>query len=157
MMRVRRQRQRQRRRRREWRWRCLCLWLAASLASACVAPRYSPYPLDLSHELPEDAFARCRAVLLADFEVLEHVDEGHFRIQTGWQPTREPPGERRATIYRESDRQRSLAVVVEQRWLEVPLLGPPAWTPPRGDAQAERLLADRLRDALAVGWLTKDG
>lgn len=119
--------------------------------TACSTPAYAPCPLDLQHALPDDAFARCREVLLANYDYLETADEPGFRLQTAWQPTREPPGERRATIYRESLSPPSLAIVVEQRWLEVPWFGPPGWTSARGDARAERELREQLRDALAPG------
>lgn len=118
------------------------------LAAACASPGYSPYPLDLEHKLPPDAFARCRAVLLDDFETITFSDAEQFRLETGWLPVADPPGERRATIYRDDERPASLAVVVELRRLRVPLIGLPHWTTSRGDAWSERQLADRLREAL---------
>ena len=57
-------------------------------------------------------------------------------------------GERRASVYRDPGRGRSLAVVVELRRLSTPILGWPRWTEPRGDAASERVLAAALREAL---------
>lgn len=124
--------------------------LAVALASsaACRAPGYSPYPLDLGSALPPDAFARCRDVLLHRYEALERVDEQAFLLQTDWSPSHDPPGQRRASVYLDPEVAGSVAVVVELRRLKVPLVGLPAWGEPRGDAAAERDLADALREAL---------
>lgn len=126
----------------------LALVVLASVAGGCVAPAYSPCPLDLPVPLDDDAFARCREVLLRDYGALTVVDRDAFRLQTDWQPTADPPGERRASVFRDAAAGAALAIVVETRRLAVPLIGPPRWTVPRGDAAAERQLADRLRDAL---------
>lgn len=118
------------------------------LLSACSVA-YSPYPLDLDHKLPADAFSRCRAVLLNSYEILEYSDPEGFRLETAWQPITDPPGERRATVYRDLSRSDSLAIIVELRRLTVPLFGMPHWTSVRGDDGAERRLARLLRESLA--------
>ena len=123
---------------------CL-IWLL--LLPACSIA-YSPYPLDLDHKLPADAFSRCRAVLLNYYEILEYSDPVGFRLETAWQPITDPPGERRATVYRDPSRSDSLAIIVELRRLTVPLLGMPHWTSVRGDDAAERRLAGLLRESL---------
>ena len=123
--------------------------LLAALLAACAAPAYAPCPVELSGALPADAFGRCRDGLLRTYGDLAIADERAFRLQTEWQPVREPPGERRATVFREAGAS-GLAVVVELRWLSVPLIGVPAWTEPRGDDTAERELARLLREALAA-------
>lgn len=120
----------------------------AAVCAACPAPGYSPYPLDLGDSLPRDAFARCRAVLLHRYEALLRADERAFLLQTDWAPSASPPGQRRASVFLDPDVQGSVAVVVELRRLRVPLVGLPSWTAPRGDAAAERELADALREAL---------
>lgn len=131
-----------------WRpWRCLAVVLGASLAG-CGTVGYSPYPLDLPHKLPADAFARCREVLLDRYGTLAHSDAHGFRLESAWQPVADPPGERRATIYRDQQHPDSLAIVVELRRLAIPLVGVPHWTSPRGDQAAERELAGWLRESL---------
>jgi len=122
--------------------------LLAALSAACATPAYAPCPVELPGALPADAFGRCRDVLLRTYGDLAIADESAFRLQTGWQPVREPPGERRATVFREAGAS-GLAVVVELRWLSVPWIGMPAWTEPRGDDTAERELARLLHEALA--------
>lgn len=128
--------------------------LALSFVGACLAAGcnsvagYSAFPLDLGIALPSDAFSRCRSVLLREFETLSQADAASFRLQTAWQPIADPPGERRATVYRDDSRDDSLAVIVELRRLSVPLIGVPHWTAPRGDGAAERRLAEQLTEAL---------
>lgn len=119
------------------------------VAAACGSPGYSPYPLDLDHALPPDAFDRCRDVLLRRFISLTRSEPQTFLLQTAWAPSQDPPGERRASVYLDPAAPDSLAVVVELRRLYVPLVGLPGWTEPRGDAAAERELAAALRVALA--------
>lgn len=123
--------------------------LLLALAS-CATTGYSPYPLDLEHKLPADAFARCREVLLNHYDTIAYSDAQSFRLETEWLPTSDPPGERRATVYRDEARAASLAVVVELRRLTVPLIGMPHWTTSRGDAYSERQLAEWLRESLRV-------
>jgi len=125
-------------------------WLAALslLVAGCEAPGYSPYPLDFTEELPADAFARCRAVLLSQYGALTQADAAAFRFATAWQPVSDPVGERRALVFRDSTRADSLSIVVELRWLTVPLVGVPHWTTARGDHRAERQLAELLRESL---------
>jgi hypothetical protein len=131
------------------------------LVGSCSAAGYSAYPLDLAHKLPPDAFARCRAVLLNHYDTLAFSDVESFRLETEWLPIADPPGERRATVYRDVTRPASLAVVVELRRLAVPLIGLPHWTTARGDAYSERQLAEWLRESLSepegVGELVGDG
>ncbi len=119
-----------------------------ALASACATTGYSPYPLDLDHKLPPDAFARCRQVLLRYYDTIAYSNAENFRLETEWLPISDPPGERRATVYRDESRPASLAVVVELRRLTVPLIGIPHWTTSRGDAYSERQLAEWLRESL---------
>lgn len=128
--------------------RCAAVLLLL-LAVSCSPVGYSPYPLDLAHKLPPDAFARCRAVLLNHYDTLAFSDVESFRLETEWLPIADPPGERRATVYRDVARPASLAVVVELRRLAVPLIGLPHWTTARGDAYSERQLAEWLRESLA--------
>lgn len=126
--------------------------LCLAVAGACAAPGYSPCPLDLPEPLDDRAFARCRDVLLREYGALTVVDRDAFLLQTDWQPTADPPGERRASLFRDAAGRTALAIVVETRRLTVPLIGPPRWTDPRGDPAAERALAEQLHDAL-----TQDG
>ncbi len=128
------------------RYACLLMML---LAVSCSPVSYSAYPLDLTHDLPSDAFARCRMVLLNHYETLAFSDAESFRLETDWMPSANPPGERRATVYRDETRASSLAIVVELRRLTVPLIGLPHWTSARGDAHSERQLAEWLRESLA--------
>jgi hypothetical protein len=132
-----------------------CSWLlafalagCATALAGCATTGYSPYPLDLEHKLPPDAFERCRAVLLNRYGTLTQADPIGFRLETGWQPVADPVGERRAAVFRDASHQDSLAVVVELRRLSVPIVGVPHWTAPRGDDQAERELAELLRESL---------
>ncbi len=119
-------------------------------AAGCAAPAYSPCPVQCGSDLPTDAFARCRSVLRQQYGELAVADESHFLIQSAWLPIADPPGERRASVFAESASPGELVVVVELRWLSIPWFGLPSWTDPRGDAAAERALAEALRDALAV-------
>lgn len=123
-------------------------WLLALALPGCASPGYSPYPLDLEHKLPPDAFERCRAVLLHRYGTLTQADERSFRLETAWQPVADPVGERRAAVFRDPDHKDSLAIVVELRRLSVPIVGVPHWTTARGDDQAERELAELLRESL---------
>ncbi|MFT7535106.1 MAG: hypothetical protein ACI85K_001057 [Hyphomicrobiaceae bacterium] len=125
-----------------------CATVLLLLVASCSSAGYSPYPLDLEHKLPNDAFARCRAVLLNHYDTIAFSDAENFRLETEWLPISEPPGERRATVYRELALPASLAVVVELRRLTVPLIGVPHWTTARGDNYAERQLAEWLRECL---------
>ena len=118
-----------------------CLALAA-----CAGLPYAPYPLDLASGLPPDAFPRCQDVLRHRYGSIAVADAAAFRLQTEWMPTAEPPGERRAAVFRTDDG--GLAVVVELRRLSEPLFGVPRWTEPRGWSEAERELADWLQAAL---------
>jgi hypothetical protein len=128
----------------------LALAAGLLLVTACAAPGYAPYPLELEAELPPDAFARCRLVLLREYGAIAVDDAAAFRLQTPWVPVDDPPGERRATVYRErAGDADELAIVVELRRVTVPVLGVPGWTEPRGDEHAERALARLLEDALA--------
>jgi hypothetical protein len=128
--------------------RSLAALALAFVVAACATPAYSPYPLDLSHQLPADAFLRCREVLLNHYGALSQSDQQAFRLETAWQPISDPPGERRASVFRDQQRANSLAVVVELRRLSVPLIGAPYWTTPRGDDMSERQLAEWLRESL---------
>ena len=125
------------------------LSLSVLLAAACSSPGYSPFPLDLGDELPEDAFARCREVLLRRYETLTRSDADGFLLQTDWAASQDPPGERRASVFRDPEVDGSLSVVVELRRVKLPMFGLPGWTEPRGDPAAERELAEVLREALA--------
>ncbi|MCK5941729.1 MAG: hypothetical protein KAI24_07165 [Planctomycetes bacterium] len=124
--------------------------LAVLLAVAgCGAVEYRPYPLDLDAPLPADAFARCKDVLLRRCETLTRAEVEPFLLQTAWYASYDPPGERRASVFRDPEVEHGLAVVVELRRLSLPMFGLPGWTEPRGDDAAERELAAALREALA--------
>lgn len=124
---------------------------AVAMLAACRSPAYAPCPVELTAPLPSDAFERCCDVLRQRYGRLEVADPAAFRLQTGWSPVADPTGEQRATLFREDvPGEPGLVVVVEVRWPAVPLIGPPAWTGPRGDAAAERELAGMLRLALTA-------
>jgi hypothetical protein len=128
-----------------------CAVSVAALAAACASGSYSPYPLALDGGLPPDAFARCRELLLVRFGALAVDDEPGFRLQTAWIATANPPGERRATVYRERIADTDeLAIVVELRRITVPLVGAPHWTESYGDDAAERALARELEQVLTA-------
>jgi hypothetical protein len=120
----------------------------AALLAACASPAYAPCPVELPGELPADAFARCRDVLLHRYGDLAVIDRNAFLLQTEWAPVQDPPGERRASVFRD-EKSGGLAVVVELRWLRAPLFGMPSWSEPRGDDAAERELAADLRAEFA--------
>ena len=123
-------------------------WPLLLLACGCSVPGYSPYPLDLAQKMPADAFSRCRAVLLSQYGALTEADAADLRFETAWKPISDPVGERRALVFRDASREDSLSIVVELRWLSVPLVGVPHWTTARGDDRAERALAELLRESL---------
>lgn len=123
------------------------LAFGATLWAGCATEPYSAYPLDLPGGLSTNAFAVCRTVLAAQHGPLVVDDEPAFRLQTGWTACDDVPGERRASVFRSASG--GLGVVVELRRLTEPLLGLPHWTAPRGDAAAERELAELLRAALS--------
>jgi hypothetical protein len=120
----------------------------ASVAAACGVAPYQPYYVELPAGLPADAFARCRSVLADRFGGFTVVDPEGFRLQTRWAPWQagERPGERRATVFRGAAGE--LAIVVEVRMLEVPVLGSPRWTDLRGDPSQERELGAVLQEVL---------
>jgi len=125
------------------------LAIFAAAAAGCAGPSYSAYPLDLPGGVPAHAFAVCRDALAARFGALVTVDAAAFLLQTDWVACADLPGERRASVFRQTDGAvAGLGVVVEVRRLTEPLLGLPRWTAPRGDAAAERELADLLRAAI---------
>lgn len=123
-------------------------WLVAVLAAACAVVDYAPCPLDLEGGLPADAFERCRGLLLAEYETLEVSDRDRFLLQTTWLPVRDPPGQRRVSVFRDPEHANALLIVVELRRITIPLVGYPHWTEPRGDGAAERELRDLLRSSL---------
>jgi hypothetical protein len=126
--------------------------LAAIVAAGgwgCAAAPYSACPIDFPGGLPPHAFAACRDVLVARFGALVTVDAAAFRLQSDWVGCTDLPGERRASVFRQGDGAAAgLGVVVELRRLSEPLVGLPRWTAPRGDAAAERELAELLRRAI---------
>jgi hypothetical protein len=117
-------------------------------AGACATSAYEPCPVECVQPLPADAFTRCRDLLQRTYGGIAMSDEATFRLQTGWSPIADPPGERRATVFRDTEADNDLAVVVELRWVTVPVFGLPSWTEPRADDAAERELAGALRKAL---------
>lgn len=121
-------------------------WCAATLA-ACAAGPYSPCHVSVAGGLPASAFGVCQEVLRQHYGPLAIADAARFLLQTDWVAIDEPPGERRASIFR-GELPGDLAVVVEVRRLTEPMLGVPHWTEPRGWDAAERELAGWLRDAL---------
>ncbi len=123
--------------------------LFAAAAGGCAAAAYSPFPVDVPGGVPPQAFATCRDLLLGEFGALVTADESAFLLQTDWVACADLPGERRAAVFRQGvGDTASLGVVVEVRRLSEPLFGLPTWTAPRGDAAAERELAERLRHVL---------
>jgi hypothetical protein len=125
---------------------------ALAVVAACASPPYAPCPVELAAPWPDDAFTRCRAVLLRDYGALAIDDAARFRLQTTWVPVAEPVGERRATVFCGDPHARDgLVVVVELRRVSVPWFGTPGWSEPRGDHAAERELANALALALAAG------
>lgn len=119
---------------------------AVLLAAACVTAPYEGYPLDLPAALPADAFARCRDVMAREYGGIDVDDPAAFLLRTRWAPVVDPPGERRASLYRGGDAR--LVVVVELRRLTEPVFAMPRWTEPRGWDAAERELAEDLREKL---------
>lgn len=125
----------------------LTLALAAALgAGACSGLPYAACPVGLDRALPTDAFARSKRVLMARYGALAVVDPDAFLLQTDWTAVDDPPGERRASVFRDGE---DLAVLVEARSLVEPVFGLPYWGSIRGDHAAERQLAEHLRAALS--------
>lgn len=123
----------------------------AALAAACHSARYEACPVPLTAPLPADAFDRCQQVLRQHGGGLVTADASPLRLQTGWAPVDDPPGERRCTVFvDDAVDPPGLAVVVELRWLRESWFGIPGWSEPRGDDAAERALAEALAKALAA-------
>lgn len=123
-----------------------------SLFAACASSPYAACPVPFDPPLPSDAFARCQQVLLQRGGGLVVADAAALRLQTGWAPVDDPPGERRCSVFLDdSVAPPGLAVVVELRWLQESWLGVPGWSEPRGDDAAERALAEDLAAALRRG------
>jgi hypothetical protein len=125
--------------------------LLLSVIGACASSGYQSCPVEWSGPLPDDAFARCRTVLLRRYGKLDTADPERFLLQTPWVPVDDPTGERRIALFPDPQQPGDLAVVVELRWPEVPLVGPPRWAIARGDAAEERALAAELRAELSAG------
>ncbi|MCA8951975.1 MAG: hypothetical protein KDE27_20870 [Planctomycetes bacterium] len=119
--------------------------LALPFCAGCRSVAYAPCPVELATSLPADAFERCRGVLAGRFGPIALADPAGFLLETDWILVDEPPGRRRASVFRDGD---GLAVMVEARFLVEPPVGLPYWSSVRGDPRAERELADLLAGAL---------
>lgn len=117
--------------------------------AACRGPAYVACPVNLDRPLPSDTFERCQQVLRQQGAGLAIAQRSPLRLQTGWTPVDDPPGERRMSVFLDdSVEPPGLAVVVELRWLQESWFGVPGWSEPRGDDVAERALAEALAVAL---------
>lgn len=124
------------------------MWLCAAMVlAACHTGPYRPTPVEIAAPMPEDAFARCRALVGARFGAIAFADEERFLLQSGWQPTSEPRGERRVSVFREGG---GLAVLVEVHEVVESLFSLPEWGPVHGDEAAEHELAAALAANLAA-------
>lgn len=121
---------------------------ATLLVAACAAAGPVATPVAFDGPLPDDAFERCRVVLLQRFGAVIDSDPTWFRAETGWIAFRgDPPGERRAFLFLEAGRP---AVLVESRLLSVGLFTGPQWQAATADADAARDLAIALRNVLVT-------
>ena len=109
---------------------------------------YEPAQVSYSHPLSHTEFELIAGLLRERYGGLPVEDRVSFRLQTEWSPFQRgaEPGERRATIYRDSDRQ--LRVLVEVRYIRLGFGGLPVTTPSAGDLQAEEELAGALERVL---------
>ena len=127
------------------RWRGGLALLLAVLAG-CTVP-YEPLRVASPSSLPEDAFDRCRNVLVARFGGVEHCDRQSFAMRTVWapMPDLQVPGQQRAVVFEERG---EICILVQARYLSTSLFGPPSWSSPRPAAHLERQLGALLEAAL---------
>ena len=117
--------------------------------AACRGAAYVACPVAVDRPLPADTFERCQQVLRQLGAGLTVAQREPLRLQTGWAPVDDPPGERRSSVFLDDTVDPpGLAVVVELRWLQESWFGVPGWSEPRGDDAAERALAAALAAAL---------
>ena len=116
------------------------------IVAGCAGLPYSACPVELQGPMPDDAFAIAKRVVAARFGPLAEVDPEAFRLQSDWLAVDDPPGQRRASVFRDGE---DLAVIVEARSLVEPMFGLPHWGSIRGDAASERELAELLCAALS--------
>ena len=119
--------------------------LLAALAS-CVSA-YQPGTVDLPVPMPDGTFERVLHIVQLYYSEVE-VDRERFFIKSSWHPCddRGQPAQRRLTLF--LDEPGVLAVIVEARYLQVPLIGDPSWTPLRGHRRWEDELIKALEQAL---------
>ena len=132
--------------------RCRCAARAALLTlAACVTQGYQPLRVEPAGGLPQDAFARCQALLGARYRRLVEADAERFLLQTDWVagPDRDVASQVRATVFRDGD---AIACIVEARYLSLGWLDKlPSWSAARSDPALERELGDAIAAALASG------
>jgi hypothetical protein len=118
------------------------------LLAACATSAYQPLPLSFPGGLPPDAAARVEACMRRLYGPLSVAEADGLRYRTAWVPHRrgDLPGELRATVFAENDR--TLAIVVEVRFLVLSMTGVPYWTQERADPYLEAELADALQKVL---------
>lgn len=117
----------------------MALWLASCTSAPAL-------PVHVEAVAPTAVvFRACVHELSLQFGRLELVDAEGFRLQTAWAPVAEPSGERRAFVFADDG---ALAVVVEARWLNAPLVGLPEWSAVELDVAGSQALATRLAAVL---------
>ncbi len=124
--------------------------LAALLLAGCAAPPLPPLRVEAPPVLPDDAFARCSALLLARFGKLAVADPVAFDLQTDWVagPERDVASQRRARVRRCGD---GLGCSVEVRYLYLGWFDTvPSWSWAQSAPQLEQDLAAALAQALSL-------
>ena len=126
----------------------LPLAVMMAVGFAGCAMRYEPARVLYPHPLTGAEFDLVAALLRQRYGGLPVEDRASFRLQTEWVPFQRgaEPGKRRATVYRDVDRQ--LRVLVEIRYIRIGFGGLPETTPSAGDIPAEEDLAGALERAL---------
>ncbi len=124
----------------------LAVMMAVGFAGCAI--RYEPARVLYPHPLTGAEFDLVAALLRQRYGGLPVEDRASFRLQTEWVPFQRgaEPGKRRATVYRDVDRQ--LRVLVEIRYIRIGFGGLPETTPSAGDIPAEEELAGALERAL---------
>lgn len=124
-----------------------CLMLAGGFTACAVS--YEPARVSHARPLTSGDFEQVADVLRSRYGGLVVSDRDSFRLQTGWSLFQRgsTPGARRATVYRDDDKQ--LRVLVEVRYTRLGYGGLPEVTPVAGDLRAEEELAGVLERALA--------
>ena len=126
----------------------LPLAVMAAIGFLGCAMRYEPARVLYPHPLTGVEFDLVAALLRERYGGLPVEDRASFRLQTEWVPFQRgaEPGKRRATVYRDVDRQ--LRVLVEIRYIRIGFGGLPETTLSAGDIPAEEELAGALERAL---------